>query len=713
MDLSGTWRAALADDDLRRQAFALGFDDASWQSVQVPGHWQSEPAFHDSDGPLIYRTGFEWDAGPKAARSWVVLDGLFYQGDVWFDGAYLGDPEGYFFPHSYEVTDLARLGHEHVLAVEVTCAPQRNKALKRNLTGVFQDADYLDPSWNPGGIWRQVHIERTGPVRIDRLSIRCREATTQRAVIDVRAVLDSNLARTVRIRTTMGDTIDRELLQPLATGSNEVEWSFGINDPKLWWPWSLGDQNFVTAQVEVFVDDDLDGPGGSELSHARTVRTGLRQVAMNDFVLSINGERIFSKGVNLAPTRHALGDATTEEIRRDVTLARDAGLDLVRIHGHIARPELYDAADELGMLVWQDLPLHRGYAHTVRRSAVRMATEAVYALGHHPSLAVWCGHNEPVPISPITPEAKTLQGRAKSFMRQGLPTWNKSVLDGWIKNALRKADDSRPVIAHSGVLPHLPQLDGTDSHLYFGWHKGDERDLPVFANTVPRLVRFVSEFGAQSVPTSSDFIDATRWPELDWELLVDRFGMQRSAFDNYVPPGTFRTFEQWREASQAYQAEVVKHQVETLRRLKYRPTGGFAVFFLADSQPAISASLLDHNRVAKRAYQALIESCRPIIVVAERMPARLATDEPVAIDIHVISDLRTPLEGLEVTAELSWAGGSHGWRWGGAVEADGVAFVGTARFVAPDVPGPLVLDLHLVSGDHVASNRYEASIARI
>jgi hypothetical protein len=39
--------------------------------------------------------------------------------------------------------------------------------------------------------------------------------------------------------------------------------------------------------------------------------------------------------------------------------------------------------------------------------------------------------------------------------------------------------------------------------------------------------------------------------------------------------------------------------------------------------------------------------------------------------------------------------------------------VGTARFVAPDVPGPLVLDLHLVSGDHVASNRYEASIARI
>jgi beta-galactosidase/beta-glucuronidase len=52
-----------------------------------------------------------------------VLDGIFYQADVWFDGAYLGDPEGYFFPHSFDVTQLARLGDEHVLAVEVACTP--------------------------------------------------------------------------------------------------------------------------------------------------------------------------------------------------------------------------------------------------------------------------------------------------------------------------------------------------------------------------------------------------------------------------------------------------------------------------------------------------------------------------------------------------------------------------------------------------------------
>ena len=44
------------------------------------------------------------------------------------------------------------------------------------------------------------------------------------------------------------------------------------------------------------------------------------------------------------------------------------------------------------------------------------------------------------------------------------------MLDRSVKRALEQADGTRPVIAHSGVLPHPPQLDGTDSHLYFGWY---------------------------------------------------------------------------------------------------------------------------------------------------------------------------------------------------------------------------------------------------
>src|SRR5512134_2284015 len=54
MDLSGTWRAAIADDDLRRDALGLDYDDSSWEELPVPGHWRSTAAFAETDGPLLY-----------------------------------------------------------------------------------------------------------------------------------------------------------------------------------------------------------------------------------------------------------------------------------------------------------------------------------------------------------------------------------------------------------------------------------------------------------------------------------------------------------------------------------------------------------------------------------------------------------------------------------------------------------------------------------
>src|SRR5262249_59440412 len=91
--------------------------------------------------------------------------------------------------------------------------------------------------------------------------------------------------------------------------------------------------------------------GEHEPSHVRTVRTGLRQVAMRRWVLAVNGERLFLKGANIGPTRQALAEATPDELRRDVVLAAEAGLDLLRVNAHVTRPELYDAADELGLLI--------------------------------------------------------------------------------------------------------------------------------------------------------------------------------------------------------------------------------------------------------------------------------------------------------------------------------------------------------------------------
>jgi beta-mannosidase len=712
MELTGTWRAAVADENLRRSWQDDGFDASGWEPIEVPGHWRSTPAFADTDGSLLYRHSFEAPSPADGRRAWLTFDGLFYQGDAWLDGAYLGDTEGYFAPHTFEVTDSLRDRGEHQLAIEVTCSPQLDKTAKRNITGVFQHWDCLDPDWNPGGIWRPVRVTETGPVRIARLRVLCREASPERAVLLLRATLDSDGARTVALQTTLGG-LDHQVDQPLADGANEVAWTLTVEQPALWWPRALGDATLHDLAVRVV----LDAAEGSTISDQRQLRTGLRQVRMRSWVASINGERLFLKGSNQGPTRMALAEATREELARDVTLALDAGLDLLRIHAHITRPELYDAADEQGLLLWQDFPLQWGYARGVRKQAVRQAGEAIDLLGHHPSIAIWCGHNEPMAIENdpsmwADPKAVRRMG-VKALAAQELPTWNKTVLDRSIKRAFEKGDSTRPVIAHSGVLPHPPQLDGTDSHLYFGWYHGHERDLPGFLRAVPRMGRFVTEFGAQAVPSSAAFCEPERWPDLDWDRLGHTHALQKPIFDRFVPPADHDTFESWQQATQAYQALVVRRQVEALRRIKYRPTGGFAQFCFADGHASVTWSVLGHDRAPKLGYEALRAACAPVIVVADRLPETVAPGDELDLDVHVVSDLRQPIGGAEVTAELRWTSGSRSWRWQGDIPADACQRVGAVQMVVPDAPGPVTLELSCRHGgaSDAATNTYEAVIA--
>lgn len=706
MDLSGRWRASGADEGLRRAYPAPDFDDSRWAELEVPGHWRSSPDFAALDGPVLYRRRFEAAPPPDGRRSWLVLDGLFYQGDVWLDGAYVGDTEGYFFPHAFEVTDAMQDRREHVLAVEVTCSRQEDRKAKRNITGVFQHWDCLDPDWNPGGIWRPVRLEESGAVRISRLRVLCHEATEEQAVLAVTATLDATDATTARLRTTVGVATEHIQEQPLAAGENQLSWQVTVERPALWWPHALGDQPLHDVTVEVTAAD-----GDPEPSDSRTVRTGLRQVRMKRWIMTVNGERLFLKGTNQGPTRMQLAEATPAELERDVTLAKQAGLDLLRVHAHVSRPELYDAADRHGLLLWQDMPLQWGYARGVRRQAARQAREAVDLLGHHPSIAMWCGHNEPfsVGVEPGDALENPVGVGLRILVQQELPTWNKTVLDSSIKRALEKSDPSRPVIAHSGIWPH-PGSGGTDAHLYFGWYHGEERDFPRFCAAFPRMARFVTEFGAQAVPTVADFMEPERWPDLDWDRLARTRALQKALFDRYVPPAAFDSFSQWQAATQRYQADVVRFHIETLRRLKYRPAGGFCQFAFADGHPAVTWAVLDHQREAKLGYDALAAACAPVVVIADRPDAEYRPGAPIALDVHVVSDLRSAIKGATVTARLGWRDGEYRWRWEGDVPADECVRIGTVQALAPESDGPLTLDLELSADGVKAANSYVSSI---
>jgi beta-mannosidase len=713
MDLGGQWAAAEADDDLRRSFPRPELDDSAWSAVTVPGHWRGEPAFASSDGPLLYRRRFETERLAPGQRAWLLMDGVFYQSDVWLDGSYLGDTEGYFFSHAFDVTATVGARAEHLLAVEVGCERPARRAGKRALTGVWADEGCIDPAYNPGGIWAPVRLVMTGPVRISSLRLSCAEAGPKRAVLEISCTLHSAEHLTVTLRTEArlaeGARLAADVAtqQPLAVGANRVRWRLEVPNPELWWPIGLGGQPLYDLAVAVDI--------GDERSDARALRTGLRQVRVRNFRWAVNGEALFLKGANLAPTRRDLANASASEVGGDVDLARQAGLNLLRARAHVGRPELYQAADDAGILIWQDLPLHGRYRGT-RRQAVRQAGKAVDLLGHHPCIVLWCGHNEPFPVGPAGPGWRP----GRSLWRvaaQALPDPTRSVLDRSIRRALERADPSRPVISNSGVLPSLAR--GASSHLYFGWYHGTERDLPRAARLWPAAARFVAEIGAQSVPCPAPFMAPERWPDLDWAGLGEHYCLQKGIFDRRVPPARYPSFEAWCEATQLYQANLVRSQVEALRRLRGRPTGGFAVHFLNDAQPAVSCSLLDSERRPKAAYGALQAACAPVLVAADWPAPSYRPGGTASFDVHVVNDGRQPLAEAVLKARLAWPGGGRDWRLAGDVAAGAVTFVGRLSASLPDLatlqatgePGavgavaawPLRLDLHLRWGSPAQS----------
>ena len=335
----------------------------------------------------------------------------------------------------------------------------------------------------------------------------------------------------------------------------------------------------------------------------------------------------------------ALGEADGAALAADVTRAVDANLDMLRIHGHVTRPEVYAAADEAGLLLWQDVPLQWGYARGARKPAAAQARALVDLLGHHPSVAVWCGHNEPYPGPPAEAErdaGKVAQpgGAAAAELEQGRarPVGGPGV-------ALRPHPAGgdplrRPPGAAAGRHRQPPVL-----RLVHGGHGRHGRRAASLAPAGPVRVGVRRPGGAGDRPA---FMEPQRWPDLDWAHLEERHNLQPQHFARFVPPDEFATFDDWRAATQAYQAALIQLQIEDLRRLRYRPTGGFLQFCFADGHPGVTWSVLDHDRRPKAGHGALTAACRSVLPMVD----------PRTGHVHVANELRTPFPGAEIEVRI-------------------------------------------------------------
>lgn len=711
-DLSGLWRAHPMNLELKRAGADNDLDDSGWSDIEVPGHWGQTVDFSGHDGPLLYRRRFAHRAPVDDERLWLRFDGVLSGAEIWLNGTYIGDTNTYFAPHRFDVTELLGSADQpdptpednpHLLAVEVSCPDQRGDDPRTSLTGSLQ-AGHLAPAGNPGGIWQPVAVDSTGPVAIQHARLLCTMAEVDRAELTVRLVLHANDQTEVRVDTSVsgpdGPAGGGRRQHALASGENRIEWTVPVDGPRLWWPAALGDQPLYDVSVTV-----QDGDG--VVSDRREWRTGLRRVSTEDFVWRVNGRRLFAKGIVAGPRSRFLNLLSPAELAQDMQAVRDAGLDLVRIHGHVGRTETYREADRLGLLIWQDLPLVGRFSSKARSAARFMARAAVDHLGHHPSVGLWCAHSDPTggDTKPVMPPAGRLRDRlpaldaARQTAAHLRPSWNRSVFDPVVARELRNADQTRRVINRSGSPPTPTDPSGSDSHLWLGWHGGDATDLAPLIRRWPRLGMFPGGVGAESAAGQDWDEDAPHWP-----------GANREAVDRYLPRTAYADGRAWAEATQAYQADLLRTHIEVIRRLKYRPAGGFLITALADVSVEGGFGVLQVDRREKPAYNVLVDACRPVIVVAEPPPPIVVAGQEMSLAVHAISDLQTPLPDVRVTGRVHGPAWTEQTAWEGEIPADTCQWIGQLTVVVPETPQQLHIDLELVSGELVASNRYSTVV---
>lgn len=641
ISITGPWR--LLPVDMFRQGF-YPLDDDRWIGQELPAHWQQHPLFERYVGKMVYRTGFDLPGlgarpqpgSPADTRYWLRLNGVFYWSQPYFNGVDLGRHEGYFLPQEHDVT--AWVQPHNRLVVEVECPDEHDKFGKRLITGVFSHWDCIDPLTNPGGIWLPVELIQTGPTRIKQVLLHTERIGEQAAGLRFQASFDAARTAEVTLRWTLapknfaGEVQTFEERRTVTQGEHGLDGGLTVRDPQLWWTHDTGHPNCYTVTLAVLQD--------GAVSDEHTFTFGIRQFELRNWIAYLNGVRFFIKGSNYAPGDTRIARMTAEACRRDLQLVRECNMNLLRVHAHVDHPQLYEAADEAGVLIWQDFPLQWLYRRSILPEAQRQAREMVRLLYNHPSVAIWCMHNEPLHNADTSDERWITAIR--TYISVFIWNWNRSVMDRQLKWVAEKTDPTRPVVRSSGEYAIPVMRPGTDTHFYHGWYLiyGELHSWDFIARHFPDNIRFVTEFGAQSFPNVEScvkFMDSDI-NKIDWHTLAHRHMFQSGIMSHWIDWRKAESLEALVALTQEYQCKINRFYIDRLRYHKYRPTGGMVPFLLHDPNPAILWSVLDYWRVPKRAYYEMRDAFSPqyAFTLLDRKAYTLA--DSIDLPIYAVND---------------------------------------------------------------------------
>jgi len=635
LDLSGLWELKPVEH------FDGDYEKGEWFKQEIPGHWREVEQLKNHAGRIIYRKQFSF-APKKDNRYWLKLNGIFYWTAAYLNGQRLGANQGYFVPATFEITDKIKADNE--LMLEVLCEYEEDKVNKKQILGVFHHWDCMHRDWCPGGVWQPIEIFSTGKIAIfdpmfQTLFLKPDFAKLQGSLSfdsAERAEIDFNVSLVPENHN--GPGVEKEWTVSKGEGLKDYQYSFDLKEPKLWSTWDGGEPNLYWLKLSV------KRRGEAAESDSFESLFGVRTLELRDYILMLNGRKLFLRGSNYAPGDYKIASMNKKRYEHDLALAKDANFNILRIHAHIEKPEFYEAADKAGVLVWQDFPMQWNYDRKVLPEALYQSEQMIKRFYNHPSIALWCMHNEPLKMYD-TRRKPTVRDWVRFGFSIFIRSWDRDVMDKILLQQAKFLDPFRPSLQCSGEKG-LFAKDHGDAHLYFGWYFGPLRWLGWVARKKPGNLKLVTEFGTQSFPNFESAIKfmPDRLEKIDWTELEKKYLAQPGFLNRFIPRKNFQDLKSYIQATQDYQSVVDRYYIDRIRALKYKPAGGAVHFVFNDCNPAVTWSVLDYWRAPKSSYFELKKAFSPVYAFALIDKQQYKLDEKITLPIMAVNDLYQEIE---------------------------------------------------------------------
>lgn len=553
--LDGDWQFRLSPDAAEATAHP---EAMQWRNARVPGHVHTDLLAHrlitdpyvgapESGlqwiglGRWEYRLRFDADDVTLArARADLVFEGLDTFATVYLNGENLLEADNAFRTWRIPVQGKLRAQDNELSVVfdsPIRRLLPRVQAMAHKIAGNYPSPYGDEPrdamtgnfarkpgyhygwDWGPryvtAGIWRGVRLESWDRLRIADLWIVQQQVDAERAELEAVVEIEAEDDTTASLRLSYDDPDGRHVRLPthslaLRAGSHAYRVPLRIEQPRRWYPVGLGEQALYRFDAEL------------RAGHARaqaTRRTGLRRVELRrpldgqggqGFAFAINGIEVFAKGANVIPFDMFPARVSDAQIRQRLQDARDANMNMLRVWGggHYQRDAFYAAADELGLMVWQDLMFGGGmppaFDPSFRVNVVAEAHDQLRRLRGHPSIVLWCGNNE------METAWKDWGHRRK--LSEADPEFAQTVWDGYVQ--LFGRDLRQAVAEQGGGVPYWSSSPSNDlDEKANDSHRGNKHYWGVWAGSEPvdaylaETPRFMAEFGLQAWPVKAT-IDA-------------------------------------------------------------------------------------------------------------------------------------------------------------------------------------------------------------